>query len=144
MYIRGAAASLHPGSGLSRRKVRAFATLAGAQEGAGAGVAEAADPAARRTEALLVRLSPAELGTIRERAERCGRPTSTFMREVALGAVPRARPRRLEQEAVYQLGRIGNNLNQLARAANATGRIELARRIRDALGELLEAVRRIA
>lgn len=144
MYIHGAAVSLHPGSGLSRGKVLFFATLAGAQKEAATELADARDRPSLRSEALLIRLSPEEHQSIRSRAEDCGKPTSTYMREVALGTVPRARPRRLEQEAVYQLGRIGNNLNQLAYVANATGRLDTERRLHEVLDELLEAVRRIA
>ena len=79
-----------------------------------------------------------------KRADDCGKCLSTYMRIVALGSIPRARPRRIEQEAVYQLGKIGNNLNQLAKVANSTGRLGDARRLRDALQELLDAVRVLA
>ena len=97
-----------------------------------------------KTEVVSVRMSPEELRTVNERAVDCGKCLSTYLREVALGTVPRARPRRLEQEAVYQLGRIGNNLNQLAYVANATGRLAAEQRLHDVLDELLDAVRRIA
>jgi hypothetical protein len=63
---------------------------------------------------------------------------------VALGSIPRARPRRIEQEAVYQLSKIGNNLNQLARLANASGEIRQAQRLEQVLEELLDAVRVLA
>jgi len=66
------------------------------------------------------------------------------MRIVALGSIPRARPRRIEQEAVYQLGKIGNNLNQLAKVANSTGQIRQVQRLEQALNELLDAVRVLA
>lgn len=65
------------------------------------------------------------------------------MQIVALGSIPRARPRRIEQEAVYQLGKIGNNLNQLAKVAKATGQIRQVHRLEQALGELLDAVRKL-
>ena len=96
-----------------------------------------------RTEVLRVRLAPEEREVIRARAEQCRKPVSTFVREVALGSVPRARPRRLEEKAVYHLGRIGNNLNQIARTANATGRLDEARQLDEALAELLDAIRRL-
>ena len=97
-----------------------------------------------KTEVVSVRMSPEELRTVNDRAVDCGKCLSTYVREVALGAVPRARPRRLEQETVYQLGRIGNNLNQIAYVANATGRLATERRLHEVLDELLDAVRRIA
>ena len=143
MYIRGRAASLHPGSGLSCGKVPFFATLAGAQKENIPRVTEASVDSPRRTRALLVRLSPDERRSIRERAHDCGMGASTYMRETALGSKPRARPRRLEQKAVYHLGRIGNNLNQLAYLANATGRLGDSRRLHEVLEELLTTMRRL-
>ena len=98
---------------------------------------------AKRTKALLVRVSPGEHRVLLERAKECGKGASTYMREVALGSVPRARPRRIEQQAIHQLARIGNNLNQLARVANATGRIELSRRLEKVLNELIETMRNL-
>lgn len=105
---------------------------------------ESPPPATRRTELLRVRLSEDERRTIRARAEECGKPTSTFVRELALGSVPRARSGRLEEKLVYHLGRIGNNLNQLTRRANATGRLPERRYLDAVLEELLGALRRIA
>lgn len=105
---------------------------------------EARHPASKRTELLRVRLSAEERRTIRARAEECGKPTSTFVRELALGSVPRARPGRVEEKLIYHLGRIGNNLNQLARRANATGRLPERRSLDTVLEELLGALRRIA
>ena len=97
-----------------------------------------------KTEIVSVRMSPDELRDVSRRAHDCGKCLSTFMRTVALGSIPRARPRRIEQEAVYQLGRIGNNLNQLTRVANSTGRVAEAHRLQEVLDELLDAVRTLA
>ena len=96
-----------------------------------------------RTMSIRVRVSPGERRVIRERARECGKRASTFMREVALGSVPRARPRRVEQQAIHQLARLGNNLNQISRVANASGRIEEAVRLREVLAEIEAAVRRL-
>ena len=79
-----------------------------------------------------------------ERAAECGKGISTYMREVALGSVPRARPRRVEQQAIHQLARIGNNLNQLAYVANATGRLDDTRRLHEVLDNLLETIRHLS
>lgn len=98
---------------------------------------------AKRTMVLKVRLSPGEHRVLLERAGECGKGTSTYVREVALGSVPRARPRRIEQQVVHQLARLGNNLNQLARAANATRRVELSQRLAQVLAEIETAIRRL-
>ncbi len=80
---------------------------------------------------------------VAQRAHDCGKCLSTYMRIVALGSIPRARPRRIEQEAVYQLGKIGNNLNQLTKMANSSGRLGDARRFQEVLNNLLNAVRKL-
>lgn len=102
------------------------------------------DPSQFKTEIVSVRMSPDELRAIRARADDCGKCLSTYMRIVALGSIPRARPRRIEEKAVYQLGKIGNNLNQLAKVANSTGRVSDARHLEEVLDGLLDAVRKLA
>ena len=96
-----------------------------------------------KTEIVSVRMSPEELRDVARRAHDCGKCLSTYMRIVALGSIPRARPRRVEQEAVYQLGKIGNNLNQLTKVANSTGRLGEARLLQEVLNGLLDAVRKL-
>lgn len=132
------AVAAHP----SRKGAGFFRDPAGAQERPPQPMRPAAaDGRSKRTTALLVRLSPEERRAILARAQACGKGTSTYMREVALGSIPRCRPRRLEEEAVYQLARLGNNVNQLARVANTTGQIEDSRLLAETLGELLRATR---
>ena len=97
-----------------------------------------------KTEIVSVRMSPEELRDVARRAHDCGKCLSTYMRIVALGSIPRARPRRLEQEAVYQLGKIDNNLNQLTRVANRTARLGEAHYLQEILEELLDADRKLA
>lgn len=94
-----------------------------------------------RTERITVRLQPSERAVIEQRAAECGMAPSTFLRTAGLGAVPRPRPGAVERQAVHQLARIGNNLNQLARHANAAGRLRLAERIEQALTDV-EAILR--
>jgi hypothetical protein len=98
----------------------------------------------RRESFIKIRVSPEELEAITHNAQACGRPVSTYLRELGLNRKPRARPRGIEREAIHQLARAGNNLNQLARAANATRRVELSRRLDQVLREVLAAVRRLA
>mgnify|MGYP001813559755 FL=1 len=96
-----------------------------------------------KTEVVSVRMSPEERRAVAERADLCGQCLSTYMRRIALGSIPRARPRRIEQKVVYHLGRIGTNLNQLTRIANSTGRIDYSQRLAAILNELTEAIRRL-
>ena len=82
-----------------------------------------------------------EWRTVCRKAELASLSPCRYLRKAALQHPLRSR---LEQKAIYHLGRIGNNLNQLARAANATGRLAEARRLEGAMDELLAALRRIA
>lgn len=79
----------------------------------------------QRTETLYARLTPDEKAAFLERADRAGMTAAAFLRAAALGdAGPRAQRRAPADKAALlqllgELGRIGNNVNQLARAANA-------------------------
>lgn len=78
------------------------------------------DPERRRTERLdAVRVSPSELAALRERAAAAGLSLSRFVRSAALGL--RIRPPMPATDLVVasELGRIGNNLNQLTRLAHS-------------------------
>ena len=103
-----------------------------------------ADQRPFKTEIVSVRMSRDERSAIAERADLSGDCLSTYLRKVALGSIPRARPRRFEQKLVYQLGRIGNNLNQLTRLANSTGRLGQSQRLEAILNELLDAIRLVS
>lgn len=87
------------------------------------------------TDLISARFTPDEAGAVRAAAASRGLPPSTFLRSVALRAAGRAAPavrrraassaslsdedRALLREVLGALGRLGNNANQLARAANA-------------------------
>ena len=68
-------------------------------------------------------------------------PPSTYVRQTALGYRLSGR---INARAIAQLGRIGNNLNQLTRVANATRRIDQTKRLETVLNELTEAIRYLA
>lgn len=89
--------------------------------------------AEHRTLVKSVRFSPSEWAAVEGRASEVALPPARYLREAALGKrlAPRANAR-----AVHQLARVGNNLNQLARAANATRRVELSQRLAEVLLEL--------
>ena len=87
-----------------------------------------------------VRFAPEEWEKIQARAAEVRLPPSTYVRQTALG---HRLSGRINSAAVAALGQIGNNLNQLTRVANTTGRIDLGRRLEFVLNELLEAMRQI-
>ena len=72
-----------------------------------------------REKVVPVRFHDAEWEYLRELAESCGLPTSTYLREIALGYQPKERPSQVEEAAVYHLAKIGANLNQLQAKINA-------------------------
>lgn len=96
----------------------------------------------RRTEKSLVRFTPDEFAVVVARARTCGRAPARFIREAALGAIPRERRSAANAEVVRQLARIGNNLNQLATRAHSGAPLPGAA-LDEALAELLAAVRRL-
>ena len=70
----------------------------------------------RRSHRLWLRLTEAEQATIRANAQAAGLPLAEYLRRAATGRVIRAR---VDGEVCSQLRRIGNNLNQVARALNS-------------------------
>lgn len=97
-----------------------------------------------RTERVTVRLTPEERRVLEQRSAACELTVSTYMRRVALGAVPRQSAGTAGRATLYHLGRVGNNLNQLAHKANSTGRLTAERALLAALGELRALMREIS
>lgn len=87
---------------------------------------------------ISVRFAPDELEKVRATAEALGITVSAFIRAAALGDHLRPRPTSVSREAVHQLARVGNNLNQLTHWANTHRHF----RSLDELSETLDAVRR--
>jgi len=88
-----------------------------------------------------VRFAPEEWDKIEAKADEIGLPPSVYVRRTTLGYRLSGR---IRGRVVYSLCRIGNNLNQLARVANATGQIRQVRRLEEVLEEILDVVRELA
>lgn len=84
-------------------------------------------PRPKRTVPSMVRFTPDEFLLVAERARACGRPPARFIREAALGAVPKAKKAAGSAELIRELSAIGNTLQEL-RAI-----------VRDAAGEAVAA-----
>jgi len=107
------------------------------------------------TETFVFRCSAAEKAQLRAKAEAAGLPAATLLRE-ALGLTEARRRKpipRVDPALVLAVGRIGGNLNQIARWLNhamLVGRVDLdaltvARRllaIERQLAQIIEAARR--
>jgi hypothetical protein len=106
-------------------------------------VAQARTGPTKRTVPSMVRFTPEEFAIVLERAIACGRPPAVYIREAALGAVPKARRVPERAAAVRELARLGNALTTLTATASAAGDGPLADRAEVVLTELLGAVRRL-
>jgi hypothetical protein len=93
----------------------------------------------RRPHVFPVRLSDDELATIRAHAEESGMTVAAYMREKSLKKPTRQRN---ADKIVTALSKIGTNINQLAKQANA-GRFPTKEILEEALAELTEIARSI-
>lgn len=99
-------------------------------------------PQVRREVKRKIAFTEEEFASLRARASLTRRPFARYVREAALGNVPAVPTGRLDAELIAQLRRVGNNLNQLAREANAADRFPAERKIEAALTELNALVAR--
>lgn len=93
----------------------------------------------KRTLVRPIRFTPEEWATVQAVAEAAGMSAARYLRSRALGL----RAPRKSDEAIRHLVAIGNNLNQLARAANTSGRLADADHLAEVLEMVLAAVRRL-
>jgi hypothetical protein len=85
------------------------------------------DDAERRTAQIGVRYTERELEQLARAAARAGLPVAAYIRQLSLsGRVVVAERRSLDWPVLDELRRIGINLNQAMRVANARGRISPA------------------
>ena len=97
----------------------------------------------RRREPRKIRYSDAEWAIIAGRARECGRAPARYVREVSLGAVPKARRSHANAELVRELGRVANVLTQVAGTLRESAAGAEAVVIEHALAELFTVVRRL-
>jgi len=97
----------------------------------------------RRTSTKLLRLFPEELADIAARAEACGLKPARFIREVALGQSLKARHHVETDRMLRALARIGSNLEEVARLAQARRARGLAKLVAAARAEQDAIVKRL-
>lgn len=90
-----------------------------------------------------IRFTETEWSAIVAQARAAGRPPARYVRETSLGAVPKARRNRDNDEVIRELGRIGIELKHLATMARDSGLFPHQHAIEETLQELLAAVRRM-
>ncbi len=97
---------------------------------------------AKKTKALLLRLTPDEFALLKEQSERTGRSMSDVIRAAWKKMKIVELPPADFSETVVQLRRIGNDLGQLTRAANA-GEVNIPE-IRETLSEISALDRKLS
>ena len=92
-----------------------------------------------------LRLDSTEYAHLKVQAEGCGMKLEPTLRQLILGAELRSRPPDEIAALLRQLSAIGNNINQIAKVANASGfvRMEEIERIKFMQKMLLQAVKRL-
>lgn len=75
----------------------------------------------RRTVRKTLRLGPKDGLAIQRKAAAVGLPVSAYIRALGLGRRPRARRRFRDNEGIFEVNRIGINVLQLRRVAEASG-----------------------
>lgn len=97
----------------------------------------------QRTKQCLVRFTAEEFARIADKADKAGIASAAFLRAAALGdAGPRAQRRppadhQALRRILGELGRVGNNINQIARQMNTGGQPPVPE-LRQALAVYLE------
>lgn len=76
------------------------------------------DPNEKLTELMQSRMTVADKHDVQEYARNAGLSTSEFIRRRALGLEVEAIPPAMDTDALIQLSRIGNNVNQIATRLN--------------------------
>lgn len=95
----------------------------------------------KKTERIHLRVSELEKSQLNTLAESANLSLSDFVVKVGLGiAISAPRPT-IEKEAVQELARIGNNLNQIVRVANSGGDVNSDAML--AIAEQLKELRRV-
>lgn len=76
-----------------------------------------------RTKRITVRLTDKEYAKLREMSETSGLKMEPVIRKLLVGYEIRPRPNTTYIKLIKELSAVGNNLNQIAHLANATGKI---------------------
>ena len=90
-----------------------------------------------------IRFSEEEWAVIVDRARLCGRAPARYVREAALGAVPRRTRTQAIAPVIHQLGRLGNQLRQVSERLTERGESASASEMSQALSEILAVVRQL-
>ena len=77
-----------------------------------------------RTNSIIIRLSDEELADLNEKVSRVGGSRENFIRQCISGAAIKERPPVDVPKLIQEVRRVGINLNQILRIANANGLLD--------------------
>lgn len=69
-------------------------------------------------------LSESENEKLKKRVSTLGLSESEYIRGLIKGHVPKGKPSKELTDLIYELNKIGNNINQIARVSNAMGNVD--------------------
>jgi hypothetical protein len=92
-----------------------------------------------RNKQVILRLNDVEKSKLDRKAAKAKLTKSAYLRHLIDGVTPKEAPPHDYYQMMKQLYAIGNNLNQLAHAANATGQMDDAT-IKDTLAQVRSAI----
>ena len=94
---------------------------------------------------LSVKLTPSQRAALDARAAASGLPVSMLARTLLTGGrLPKAGADPATLRALMaEINRLGNNINQMARIANQTGRIRSERALEAVTAEIIETLRKV-
>ena len=100
-------------------------------------------PDAARRQPRKIRFSDKEWAVIVDHARLCGRPPARYVRETALGAVPRSTRTQATAPIIHELGRLGTQLRRLSDQLIATGDSSQTQQLDELLTEILRTVHQL-
>jgi hypothetical protein len=90
-----------------------------------------------------IRFSAQEWAVIVDHARLCGRAPARYVRETALGAVPRSTRAQAAAPIIHELGRLGTQLRRLTEQLSATPDSPQAKQLDQLLTEILSTVQQL-
>lgn len=88
---------------------------------------------------VTIRLTQAEHDDLTAARNRSGLSFSDIFRALGTGKTIEEKPPKIHAETLYELGKIGNNLNQIAKKLHETGQL-----LPDSFDEIVEKLREIS
>ena len=100
-------------------------------------------PDAIRRQPRKIRFSDREWAVIVDHARLCGRAPARYVRETALGAVPRSTRTQATAPIIHELGRLGTQLRRLSEQLIATPDSPQSKQLDEVLTEILRTVHQL-